>query len=258
MTQEERLIQIKKMLKEQHQLSTRKLAEHFNVAFDTARRDVLRLTSTGQAVRIHGGLMEINRNNVPDFMARSQIQSPIKEKMAKMAKRFVHPGQYDFVAPSTTLEQMCQMISGQNLQIVTNSIDNAFALMNSPLPNVTILGGDLNKEDHFISSTAAIDLIRQRKFNTAFIGTSKVRNDGIYTANEADAEIVSAVVHHSMYVILIAEKYKFTNNNSSPYLSAPLDLIDVVITDTPLSEETKRAFSPNTQIIPVLRKDNYD
>lgn len=48
MTQEERLIQIKKLLKEKHQLSTRKLAEHFQISFDTARRDVIHLTSTGQ------------------------------------------------------------------------------------------------------------------------------------------------------------------------------------------------------------------
>lgn len=258
MTQEERLIEIKNMLKDQHQLSTRKLAEHFNVAFDTARRDVLRLTSTGQAVRVHGGLMEINRTNVPDFLARSQIQSPIKEKMAKMAKRFIHPGQFDFIAPSTTLEQLCQMINGQDLSVVTNSVDNAFAMMNSPLPEVSILGGKLNKNDHFISSTSAIDEIRRLKFNTAFIGTSKVRADGIYTANKADAEMIAEVVKRSVSVVLIAEKYKFTNHNSSPYMSAPLDMIDVVITDTPLSDEIKQNFNANTQIIPVLRKDNYD
>ncbi len=93
MTQEERLLEIKEMLKKQHRLSTRKLADHFGVAFDTARRDVLRLTSTGQAVRIHGGLMELEHNTVPDFLVRSQIQSPLKEKMARKAKRFIHPGQ---------------------------------------------------------------------------------------------------------------------------------------------------------------------
>lgn len=35
------------------------------------------------------------------------------------------------------------MIAGIDLQVVTNSVDNAFALMNSPLPGVTILGGKL-------------------------------------------------------------------------------------------------------------------
>lgn len=87
MTQEERLTQIKQLLKEKHQLSTRQIANHFHVSFDTARRDVIYLTETGQAIRVHGGLMEINRNSIPDFLARNQVQSPIKMKMARMAKK---------------------------------------------------------------------------------------------------------------------------------------------------------------------------
>ena len=73
MTQEERLIQIKQLLKKKHQLSTRQIAAHFNVSFDTARRDVIHLTETGQAIRVHGGLMEINCNSVPDFLARNPV-----------------------------------------------------------------------------------------------------------------------------------------------------------------------------------------
>lgn len=86
MNQEERIAEIKKLLKKEHKLTTRQLAQHFQVSFDTARRDVLRLTTTGQAIRIHGGLMEINQNNVPDFLARNQIQSPVKNKWLKWLK----------------------------------------------------------------------------------------------------------------------------------------------------------------------------
>ena len=86
MIQEERLVQIKKMLKKEHQVSTKEIAKKFGVSFDTARRDVIHLATTGQAVRIHGGIMEISQNDVPDFLARNQVQSPVKLKMAKMAK----------------------------------------------------------------------------------------------------------------------------------------------------------------------------
>ena len=85
MIQEERLVQIKKMLKKEHQVSTQEIAKKFGVSFDTARRDVIHLATTGQAVRIHGGMMEISQNDVPDFLARNQVQSPVKLKMAKMA-----------------------------------------------------------------------------------------------------------------------------------------------------------------------------
>lgn len=49
LSQEQRLEEIKEMLAKKHKLTTHELADHFGIAFDTARRDVLRLTSTGQA-----------------------------------------------------------------------------------------------------------------------------------------------------------------------------------------------------------------
>lgn len=254
MTQEERLAKIKIWLENRNQITTREIAKKFNVSFDTARRDVLRLTNTGQALRIHGGIMKIDQRNVPDFLAREQIQSPVKLKMAKMAARFVHPGQLDFLGPSTTLRQLCTLINGKDLEIVTNSIDNAFSLMSSPLPAVTILGGILKKKDRLTYSSSAIDEMKKLHFNTVFIGTSRVRADGIYTAAKQDAVIISTAVARASQVVLIAEKYKFTNTTSSPFLSAPLDKVDVLITDAELPVEVQRYFNPHTQIISITKK----
>ena len=169
MIQEERLVQIKKMLKKEHQVSTKEIAKKFGVSFDTARRDVIHLATTGQAVRIHGGMMEISQNDVPDFLARNQVQSPVKLKMAKMAKRFIHPGQCDFIGPSTTLKQLCPMLNGMDIQVVTNSIDNALSLLTSEFPSVRLLGGVINKQQRYIYSEAALETIRRIRFNTAFI-----------------------------------------------------------------------------------------
>lgn len=254
MTQEERLIQIKQLLKEKHQLSTRKIATHFKVSFDTARRDVIHLTTTGQAVRIHGGLMEINQNSVPDFLARNQIQSPIKLKMTQMAKRFVHPGQCDFIGSSTTLKQLCPLLNGTDVQIVTNSIDNALSMLTSPIPSVRLLGGLINKSQRYIYSEAALETIRKIHFNTAFIGASRVRADGVYAPRMEDAEIVRAAIKHANQIVLVAEKYKFTNDSTSPYMSAPLEKIDVLITDTPLTDKQRQFFDPKTQIIPIMKE----
>ncbi|MGQ5708976.1 DeoR/GlpR family DNA-binding transcription regulator [Lactobacillus sp. PSON] len=254
MSQEKRLIEIKKLLKKEKQLSTRNLAKHFGVSFDTARRDVIHLTSTGQALRVHGGLMVIDDSDVPDFLARTQIQSPIKIKMAKAAARFVHPGQLDFIGPSTTLRQLCTLITGKNLEIVTNSVDNALALMTAPLPTVSILGGTIQKKDRLIYSMNSLSELNKVRFDTAFIGTSKVRKDGVYTSTQVDAQMISIATSRAKQVVLIAEQYKFTNTNSSPFMSLPLDKVDVLITDIPLSKEFADNFSPHTQIISVIKE----
>ncbi|BDR60141.1 DeoR/GlpR family DNA-binding transcription regulator [Lactobacillus xylocopicola] len=254
MTQEERIYKIKQLLAEKHHLVTRDLATYFAVSFDTARRDVLQLTSTGQAIRVHGGLIANNQDGVPNFLARSQIASPIKTKMAQMAKRFVHPNQCDFIGPSTTLKKLCELIDGLNLQIVTNSIDNSLELMQATLPQVRLLGGKIDKTHRFSYSVTALETLKRMSFNTAFIGTSNVRSDGIYLAKMSDSELIRVAASRAKQVVVVAEKYKFNSRNNSPYLSIPLSQIDVLITDEPLPQELSSNFSPNTQIIPVLRR----
>ena len=254
MSQEERLIQIKKLLKERHQLSTRIIAQYFNVSFDTARRDVIHLTTTGQAIQVHGGLMEVNQNSVPDFLTRNEVQSPIKLKMAKKAKRFVHPGQCDFIGSSTILKQLCPMLNGIDMQVVTNSIDNALSMLTTEVPSVRLLGGLINKSQRYIYSKVALETICKIHFNTAFIGASRIRPDGVYAPKMEDAEVVRTAIARANQVVLVAEKYKFTNDSSSPYMSAPLDKVDVLITDTPLTNEQRSWFNPKTQILPVLKE----
>ncbi|WEV71272.1 DeoR/GlpR family DNA-binding transcription regulator [Lactobacillus sp. ESL0785] len=254
MSQEQRLHEIKQMLIQQNHLITRDLADHFNISFDTARRDVIRLVSTGQAIRVHGGVINNNYDDDVPFLTRNHIDSPIKTKMAEMAKRFIHPKQCDFIGPSTTLKKLCQLISGTNLQIVTNSIDNSLELMRTEFPEVIMLGGTVNKEHRFNYSLAALDLLKRTSFNTAFVGTANVKNDGIYLPKINDAELIRTAASRAKRVIVVAEKHKFNNPKVTPYLAVPLDQIDVVITDEPLSDDIRQNFAKTTQIIPVLRK----
>lgn len=254
MAQEERIREIMRLLNEKHKLATKDLADYFHVSFDTARRDVLRLTSTGQAIRIHGGLLVNNQDDVPNFLLRNQIDSPIKKKMAQMAKRFVHPNQCDFIGPSTTLKKLCELINGMDMQIVTNSIDNSLELMHSNQPKVRLLGGKIDKEHRFSYSVTSLNTLERIAFNTAFIGTSSVKKDGIYSNKMSDSELIRVAASRAKQVIVVAEQFKFNSQNTSPFMSIPLSQIDVLITDNPLSQEIKQNFAPNTQIIPVLRE----
>lgn len=254
MTQEERLYEIKQLLNQKHHLVTKDLASYFNVSFDTARRDIIRLTTTGQAIRVHGGLISVNHDDVPNFLTRNKIDSPLKIKMAEKAKRFVHPNQCDFIGPSTTLKKLCELINGIDLQIVTNSIDNTLELMRSNLPQVRLLGGKVDKEHRFNYSVTALELLKRMSFNAAFIGTSNVKSDGIYLTKMSDAELIRVAASRAKQVIVIAEKHKFYSQNTSPYMTISLDQIDVLITDVSLPQEIKKQFSPKTQIIPILKK----
>lgn len=88
-SQVERLDLIRRTLDERKTISTREIMQLCQVSFDTARRDVIKLTNTGQAIRIHGGLMKIKQGTVPDYNSRAHVLSPIKNKMAKMTAKYL-------------------------------------------------------------------------------------------------------------------------------------------------------------------------
>lgn len=50
MHQAERIRVIKKLLAKEELLSTREIMRKLNVSFDTARRDIIRLSETGQVI----------------------------------------------------------------------------------------------------------------------------------------------------------------------------------------------------------------
>lgn len=254
MNQPERLSEIKKLLSVQKEIKTSEIAKKFNISFDTARRDVLRLTTTGQAVRVHGGIMSVNTNQVPSYLTRQHILSPVKLKMAQAGKNLLSSGKSYFFAPSTTIAQLSNQIHGLNAMIVTNSLDNAMNLMGEELPVVNILGGTVQNTNRFISSPYSLEEISRYHFDTAFIGAAKIDKNGFYVANQADAAISKQAISVSDHVVLFAEKYKFTTTNSSPFKIENLNQVDTLITDVPLISQWKKWFKPNIHVIHIMEE----
>lgn len=170
----ERLRLIKQLLTKKEELTTNEVALKLAVSKDTVRRDFDHLAQTGQALRIHGGLMTLGDSGVPNFKERTKILSPLKHEMAKLAAKFVsHDGLYYFDT-STTLVQLAKLIDFKGTTIVTNSLDNALALTNSRLMRVELLGGTLNKHNRFTSSMTSLGELANYQFDVTFIGTSRL------------------------------------------------------------------------------------
>ena len=185
--------------------------------------------------------MEVKLNNVPGFVTRIHIQSPIKAKMAKLASQEVHPGGLYFIGASTTLMQMCELLGRVNTTVVTNSIDNAIRLTLHELSAVELLGGKIDKGNRYTYSLETLAKLDNHTFDAAFLGTSKIQADGITIVDAYDVTIIKKVV-------LVAQKYKFEAQNSSPYKSADLKDIDVLITDEPLSAQYRAYFKPDLKL----------
>lgn len=235
--------QILEQLQKTNELSTREVADHFGISFDTARRDILHLTATGQALRIHGGIMAVKTNEVPEFLARRHILSPVKSKMAKIASSYIQPGRLYFIGSSTTLLQLCDLLGDINTTVVTHAIDNAEHMMQNELPKVELLGGIINRTNRYTYSLETLTHLNDFVFDAVFIGASRITEDGDITVMEKpDAAILKKVVQRSKRVILVTQNYKFTTTKTSPYVVANCKEVDVLITDEDLDNKFKDYF----------------
>jgi len=240
---EKREIQIMEKLKTTNWLSTKEIADHFQMAFDTARRDILHLTSTGQAIRVHGGIMSSKENDVPEFLNRKRILSPVKSKMARIATTYIHPGRLYFIGASTTLLRLCDLLGNVDTTIVTHAIDNAEHLMENQLPNVELLGGTINRINRYTYSLETLSHLNDFIFDGVFIGASRITTDGDVTVMEkADAAILKKAVQRGKKIVLVVQNYKFTTKKTSPYVVTNCDQVDVLITDEPLDAKFQKYF----------------
>ena len=140
-------------------------------------------------------------------------------------------------------------VSASLQELAESGIDNVLALLPSRLPAVSFLGGKVEKNNRFTHSPQAMETLSQLRFNTAFIGMAKIGPDGAYLKDADDAAMIQLAISRAQRVVLVAEKHKFVSEITAPYQSAPLDRIDVVITDAPLDAETQKLFSPKTRLI---------
>lgn len=253
MHQADRIKIIKKLLAQKEHLSTREIMKKLDVSFDTARRDIIRLTETGQASRVHGGIIALDRTNVPGFKSRTYIESPIKNKMASIMAHYIYPQRLYFFGSSTTIARACEKIKGVNATIVTHSIDNAANLLQSELPDVQLLGGKINKENHFTYSMESLAKIKNYRFSMAFIGSCVVANGQIYEVNEEDAAIDRCALAQARQAVLVTENYKFHSDRSSFYQVTSAKNIDLLITDQPLDEKTRKIFKSDCLIKYALK-----
>lgn len=232
---EKREVQILETLKLKGWLSTKEIADHFGVAFDTARRDVLHLTATGQAIRVHGGVMITQGDEVPEFLNRKRILSPVKASMAKIAATYIHPGKLYFIGSSTTLVQVCDLLGAIDATIVTHGIDNAEHLMENQLSRVELLGGMVDRINRYTSSLDTLIRLNDFVFDGVFIGASRITDEGDITVmGKADAAILRKAVQRGKKIVLVTQNYKFTTKKTSPYVVTNCQQVDVLVTDKSL------------------------
>ena len=218
------------------------LTELLGVSDMTIRRDLDVLASAGLIDKVHGGATArlSPSTEEPGFEAKSDRQFREKEAIALAARALVEPGMAIALGGGTTTWRLAHhLLDVPRLTIVTNSIQAAAVLHQSPLPDVTVvLAGGVRTPSDSLVGPVAVGALRSLHVDVLFTGVHGMAGDaGFTTPNLLEAETNRALIDCAERMVVIADHTKWGVRGLSRF--ARLEEAHTLITDAGLPPEAR-------------------
>lgn len=228
MTQDERLIELETRIRSHGKVTLEYICEHYQISYDSARRDLVKLSKLPDVLRIRGGaILDEKKVSIP---YTQRIESdPIKQQLAAYGASLVKQHDIIFLDAGTTCALVASHLIGP-INIITNSLESLHEISNKPDIKKCVLGGMFDDFSHAILGNITIEQIKKYQASKAFIGVSALSESGITTDTEMDANLKLAMAQQSKQVICIAIGNKF--NTRLMYQSCSWSDIDCIVTDS--------------------------
>ena len=208
------------------------LADMLGVTLQTVRRDVQRLADAGSLARFHGGV-RIAQSTTENLghRQRAVLNAEGKARIARAVARQVPNDCSLMLNIGTTTEAIArELLQHRGLRVITNNLNVATILSESPGCEVIVAGGVVRPRDLGIVGEAAVDFIGQFKVDIALIGISGIEVDGtLRDFDYREVKVAQTIIRHSREVWLAADASKF--NRHAMVEAATLRQIQRLFTD---------------------------
>ncbi|TVR74852.1 MAG: DeoR/GlpR transcriptional regulator [Spirochaetaceae bacterium] len=230
-----RHIHILDVLKEQGMVRVEDLSRDLGVSGVTIRRDLDYLNSKGLLLRTHGGAnMAPARKDIlqeSEFNEKGTVNVPEKERIGARCADLIQTNDIVFLNSGSTAIFFLQALAGRKVKVITN---NAAAIQSSLDPKVEVmyLGGEYREQSRSFVGEFALNTIRDIYSHYTVLGTNGISTErGITTTVYQECAINQAMIDNTHgKVIVIADHTKL--GRVSNFVSAPLNVIDILVTDT--------------------------
>ncbi|MGR3661504.1 MAG: DeoR/GlpR family DNA-binding transcription regulator [Paracoccaceae bacterium] len=211
MKSEERLQSIQTLLDIRGRVSVVELAEQFQVAQETIRRDLMKLEKNGVVRKIHGGAISSQNKYEQSLVARFTQNIPQKHQLARLAVELIPPGSTLFIDFGTTTNVFVEHIKElSDLTVFTNSHLIAATLSENPTCEIFVLGGRYDDQIKANLGPMVIEGIGQFFADFAVIGIGGVDPKiGFSDQNIDEAAIAKAMISRSNESIVLVDPSKF-------------------------------------------------
>ena len=242
----DRLFNLKEFIDKNGKVSLHELECAFpNVSSMTLRRDLSRLEEANAVLKIPGGAISVDsviKTKEADFAKRINFNTAEKLEIAEKAVKLVERKSCIFIDGGSTTTYFARALPDDNFYVLTNAMSIAETILVKDKPTVSLLGGDLKKNNFITVGQTCLDFIDKVNIQTAVMtATGFVKDSGGFTCgSQSEAEVKKAVIDKADPVIMLLDSSKV--NKKTPYTFATLLDVDYMVVDSEFPEELKQSM----------------
>jgi DeoR/GlpR family transcriptional regulator of sugar metabolism len=233
---------------------TAELCELLNVSAVTIRSDLRDLERLGELEMVWGGA--VSRAPASDSELRldqqQQLHSVTKKRIGERAARLIEEGQTIFLDAGTTTIEIVNHLprNFDYLRVVTPALNVAVATTHYPYIELVMPGGVLRQLTRSLVGSQTLRALEMFNADWVFLASRGYDlKHGVTTGNMMEVEVKRTMVQQASKVVLVADSSKYGRNLSLNV--APLSKIDVLVTDTLMSDSDAQAIEAHG--VTVLR-----
>jgi len=253
----DRQYQILQCLLDNGEVGVKNLADLFELHETTVRRELREMEKEGLLKRTHGGvrLVEPIRYELP-YELRAKEQVDAKRKIAAAARKLIHPKMVIGLSGGTTCTELArQLITHDDLTVITNAVNVAIELRSRPNTRVVITGGILTANSYELVGSQVSESMHKYHLDCVFLGASGIESDfGISVSDESEANAINAIISSAEQLIVLADHTKIGKAKFAHL--CPLANVSLLITDDGISEEQYSMLTNTGLNLIVAGKEN--
>ncbi|MBR7186577.1 MAG: DeoR/GlpR transcriptional regulator [Clostridia bacterium] len=248
----DRIEEIAELLDKRGKLSLEQLEEFFpNVSQMTLRRDLFQLEQEGRIIRVRGGAMsvkEVQKVSGEPYTKKTAIHTDEKIEIAQKAARLIDANTSLFIDGGTTAMYLAKEMPDINVHVFTNGLAVAIELAQKKNVNLTVVGGQVLKENLSTASPVAKAYFDNTNFELAIISASAFTiANGFSCASQIEADLLKITRKKAKFMYMMLDSSKI--GKIMPYTFAHLEDIDVLITDDNFPAELNEEFAKHNIVV---------
>jgi DeoR/GlpR family transcriptional regulator of sugar metabolism len=207
------------------------LAAQFGVTTETVRRDMEELSDEGLLNRAHGGASAAAPGH-RDMDKRRLERVAERERLGRFAATLVADGDTIMVDAGTTTMEFARALAFAERRVtaITNSLQVAMMLGQSPMARVRIAPGTYLREEAAIVGTDTCDYLAGYNVDACFIGAAGLSEVGVTEVVEGFGAIKRTMMHQSTEHRFLIDSSKFGRTHLTRV--ARFEEIGTLLTDT--------------------------